>query len=65
MTKGKHKKIKNYENLFIFATTPSLSGRGEGLLQLPLPLTLFIVKIFEFFFIDTLVSGQRVGKLAK
>ena len=28
---------ENYENLFIFATTPSLSGRGGGLLQPPTP----------------------------
>ena len=51
MTKGKNFKNENYKNLFIFAATPSLSGRGGGLLQLlPPPPTFFMAKIFENLF---------------
>ena len=63
---NKRKKInKNYENLFVFVTTPSLSGRGEGYcFKLPPP-TFFRAKVLKLFFIDTWVSGQRVGKLTE
>ena len=64
MTKGKNKKNENYENLFVFAATPSLSGR-EGRLLHPPPPNLFHGFLKNFFFIDTLVSRQRVGKLAE
>ena len=48
---GKRKKLENenYENLFIFATTPSLSGRG-GVVATPHPPTFFTAKIFEKYF---------------
>ena len=64
MTKGKSLKTGNYENLFIFAATPSLSGQGGGgLLQPPTPQLFSLQKFLNFFFIDTWVSGQGVGKL--
>ena len=58
--KRKKQENQNYKNLFIFAATPFLSGRG--LLQHPTPPTFFMAKIFNFFFLDIWVSGQRVGK---
>ena len=59
--KREKKENENYENLSIFAATPSLSGRGGGCCN-PTP-QLFSPQKFDFFFIDTWVSGQRVGKL--
>ena len=52
MTKGKKYENENYKKLFIFAATPSLSGRGGGggLLQPPHPPTFFMAKLFENFF---------------
>ena len=47
--KRKNYENENYENLFIFAVTPSLSGRGS-LLQPPHSPTFSTVKIFEHFF---------------
>ena len=47
--KRKNYENENYENLFIFAPTPSLSGRGGGLLQPPPPPTFSTAKIFEKF----------------
>ena len=61
--KRKIHKNENYENLFIFAATPSLSERGVVATPPPHPPTFSTAKIFEIFFSDTLVSGQRVGKL--
>ena len=63
MTKGKNKKMKNTKILFIFAATPSYSGRGGGLLHPPHFPTFSTAKFFENFSIDTWVSVQRVGKL--
>ena len=54
---------ENYENLFIFAATPSLSGRGGGGCNNPTPQLFPWQKFLKNFFIDTWVSGQRVGKL--
>ena len=34
-------------------------------LRTPHPPSLFMVKLFEFFFIDTCVYGQRLGKLTE
>ena len=50
--KRKKKENENYENLSIFATTPSLSRRrgGGGLLQPPTP-KLFSPQTFDFFFL--------------
>ena len=49
MTKGKTKKMKTMEiYLFLLAPTPQLFLRQ---------------KVLKIFFIDTWVSGQRVGKL--
>ena len=62
MTKGKNKKMKATKIYFVFAATPSVSGRGVCCNPPPHPQTFFMAKIFEFFFIDTWVSGQRVGK---
>ena len=43
---------------------PSLSGRG-GVVETPLPTPQLFSrqKFLKFFFIDTWISGQRVGKL--
>ena len=35
--KRKKQENENYDNLFIYAATPFLSGQGEGLLQPPPP----------------------------
>ena len=63
-------KITKTIYLFIYAATPYLLGRGGGMLQ-PHPQPhphrppprFFTAKCFEIFFIDTRVSGHRVGKL--
>ena len=44
--KRKNKENENYENLLIFAATPSLSGGGGGLLQSPHPPNFFHGKNF-------------------
>ena len=62
--KRKKCEYENYENLFIFAATPSLSGqRGCCNPPTPTPQLFSLQKFLKTFFIDTLVSGQRVGKL--
>ena len=58
MTKGKIGK-SNKENLYIFVATPSLSGTPNTL-QLSSR-----QKFLNFVFIDTWVSGRRVGKLTE
>ena len=55
MTKGKNKKIKT-TNIYLFLKPPLPSPDSH-------PPTFLTAKIFEIFFIDTWVSGQRVGKL--
>ena len=47
--KRKKYENENYENLLLFAATPSLSGRG-GVVAIPHPLTFFTAKIFEILF---------------
>ena len=51
MTKGKNKKMKLRKFLFLLPPLPSQDS------------TFFMAKMFEKFFIDTWVSGLRVGKL--
>ena len=52
--------------LFILAATPFLSGRGGVVAAPHPPPQLFLrQKNVEFFFIDTWVSGQRMGKKTK
>ena len=52
MTKGKNEKMKTTKiYLFLLPPLPSQDGGGGGLQHL------------KNFFIDTWVSGQRVGKL--
>ena len=48
--------------LFLLPSLPSLDG-GGGLLQPPTPQLFPRQKFLKIFFIDTWVSGQRVGKL--
>ena len=50
--KRKKQENENYDNLFIYAATPSLSGRGGGYCNLPLPHspTFYMAKIFKVFF---------------
>ena len=62
MTKVENKKMKTKKILFIFAATPSLSGRGVVAIP-PTPQYFSRQKFLKNFFIDTWVSRQRVGKL--
>ena len=63
MTKGKNKKIKISKiDLFLLPPLPSQDGRG---LQPPPPPKFSRQRLLTFFFIDTWVSGQRVGKLTE
>ena len=63
MTKGKNKKMK-ITKIYLFLLPPVPSQDGE-IVTTPLSPTFCSVKILNFFFIDTWVSGQRVGKLAE
>ena len=61
-------KITKTIYLFIYAATPYLLGRGGGCCNptpnpTPSAPPFFTAKCFEIFFIDTRVSGHRVGKL--
>ena len=65
MTKGKIKKMKTTKiYLFLLPPLPSQNGGVVAGPPPPPPTSqlFFMAKIFETFFIDTLVSGQRVGK---
>ena len=64
--KGKNEKMKTTKiYLFLLPPLPSQDGGGGGLLQPPNPHPQLFPrqKFLKHFFIDTWVSGQRVGKL--
>ena len=61
--KRKNKKMK-ITKIYLFLLPPVPSQEGGGGCCIPPPLNFFHSKnIFENFFIDTWVSGQRMGKL--
>ena len=62
MTKGENKKMKTAKiYLFLQPPLPSQDGR---VVATPHPQLFSLQKFLKIFFIDTWVSGQRVGKLA-
>ena len=66
MTKGENKKVKTMKiYLFLLPPLPSQDGGGGGVVETPLPTPQLFSrqKFLKFFFIDTWISGQRVGKL--
>ena len=64
MTKGKNRKMKTTKiYLFLLPPLPSQDGEGGGGGGCCNPITFSTAKVFKNFFIDTWVSGQRVGKL--
>ena len=63
MIKGKNNKMKTTKiYLFLLPPLPSQDG-GIVATPTPTPLVFSRQKVLKIFFIDTWVSGQRVGKL--